>query len=220
MRFRVLAASLLLLLAPVVACAQLASPPKPPDIGALPPPRHIHDSRYGVTFDLPAGWNVTERDGDVSTFALDARTAAGNARMRQVAQLAFNPFPASTFAGALFYFSVTPHATEHSCAAQASAQVPRLPSNADIGGLTFAHGYDEHGAICTEARDEIYTALRRGACLRFDLVLNTFCGGDVSGVRSMSPAQIETVRKRLEAVLTTVRFDPDGVTQVTPVTHR
>ncbi len=214
MRSRVLAASLVFL-TPLSAAAQLASPAKPRDAG-LPPPRHIHDSRYGVSYDFPAGWNVTERDSDVSTFALDARTAAGNTRMRQVAQLAFNPFPASTFAGALFYFSVTPHATEHSCAGQASAQAPRVPGDADIGGLTFVHGYDEHGAICTEARDEIYTALRRGACLRFDLVLNTFCGGDVSGVRSMSPAEIEAVRKRLEHVLTTVRFDPDGLARATP----
>lgn len=213
MRSRVLAVSLLLV--PLAAAAQLASPAKPRD-PSLPPPRHIHDSRYGVSFDLPAGWNVTERDGDVSTFALDARTAAGNARMREVAQLAFNPFPSSTFSGALFYLSITPHATEHSCTGQASAQAPRVAGHADIGGLTFVHGYDEHGAICTEARDEIYTTLRRGACLRFDLVLNTFCGGDVSGVRSMSPAEIDAVRKRLENVLSTVRFDSDGIAHATP----
>lgn len=218
MRSRVLLASLLLA-ASFAAHGQLAASSKPRD-PSLPPPRHIHDIRYGVTFDLPAGWNVTERDGDVSTFALDARTAAGNARMREVAQLAFNPFPSSTFSGALFYFSVTPHSTERGCAAQASAQAPRVTGNANIGGITFAHGYDEHGAICTEARDEIYTALRRGACLRFDLVLNTFCGGDVSGVRSMSPAEIDAVRKRLENILTTVHFDPDGLARATPVPSR
>ena len=214
MRPCVLAASLLLL-APAATPAQLSSAAtRPRDTAGLPPPRHIHDSRYGVLFDLPAGWNVTERDGDVSTFALDARTAAENARMREVAQLAFNPFPASTFAGALFYFSVTPHSTEHSCTAQASAQAPRTVNIATIGGLSFVHGYDQHGAICTEARDEIYTTFRRGACLRFDLVLNTFCGGDVSGVRSMSETEIDAVRKRLEDVLATVRFDPDGVARV------
>lgn len=210
MRSRVLAA-ILLLLAPSATLAQLSSAATKPRDAGLPPPRHIHDNRYAISFDLPAGWNISERDGDVSTFALDARTASGNSRMREVAQLAFNPFPASTFAGALFYFSVTPHATEHSCAGQASAQAPRLAGSANVGGLTFAHGYDEHGAICTEARDEIYTTFHGGACLRFDLVLNTFCGGDVSGVRSMSEAEIDAVRKRLEAVLSTVRFDPDGL---------
>ena len=214
MRSRVLAASLLLL-APVALGAQLVSDEKP-RAPSLPPPRHIHDSRYGVSFDLPAGWNISERDGDVSTFALDARTASGNARMRQVAQLAFNPFPASTFAGALFYFSVTPHATERTCAGQAPAQAPRVAGSTDIGGFTFVHGYDEHGAICTEARDEIYTTLHRGACLRFDLVLNTFCGGDVSGVRSMSDAEIAAVRKRLENVLNSVHFVSDGLARTTP----
>lgn len=206
-----LLAALLLLLAPMVATAQLASAAGKSLDAGLPPARHIHDSRYGVSFDLPAGWNVTERDSVVSTFALDARTASGAARMREVAQLAFNPFPSSTFSGALFYFSVTPHATEHSCAAQASAQAPHVVESASVGGLTFVRGYDEHGTICTEARDEMYTILRRGACLRFDLVLNTFCGGDVSGVRSMSDAEIAAVRKRLEGILATVRFDSDGV---------
>lgn len=214
MRSSVLVA-FLLLLAPVAASAQMSSAANKPRDPSLPPPRHIYDSHYGISFDLPAGWNVTEHDGDVSTFALDARTAGGNARMREVAQLAFNPFPTSTFSGALFYFSVTPHANEHSCASQASAQAPRSASSANIGGLSFVHGYDEHGTICTEARDEIYTAFRRGACLRFDLVLNTFCGGDVSGVRSMSNAEIEAVRKRLESVLSTVRFDPDGLARAT-----
>lgn len=211
MRACVLTASFLLLVFMVSAPAQLSSPvAKSRDTG-LPPARHIHDRHYGVAFDVPAGWNITERDGDVSTFALDARTASSSARMREVAQLAFNPFPASTFAGALFYFSVTPRSTEQSCAAQAAAQAPHVAGSTNVGGLTFAHGYDEHGTICTEARDEIYTTYRRGACLRFDLVLNTFCGGDVSGVRSMSDAEIDAVRKRLETVLSTVRFDPDSL---------
>ena len=216
MRFRVLAA-LIPMLAPAAACAQLASAASRPGDNSLPPPRHIHDTHYGVSFDLPAGWNVTERDGDVSTFALDARTAAGNSRMREVAQLAFNPFPTSTFAGALFYFSVTPRATEHSCASQASAQAPRVAATSNIGGLSFAHGYDQHGFFNDTATTEIYTTLHRGACLRFDLVLNTFCGGDVSGVRSMSDAEIQGVRKRLENVLSTVRFDADGIARANAI---
>ena len=174
---------------------------------SLPAARHVHDARYGLSFDLPEGWNLTQKDGDVSTFGLDARSATPATQLRDAAQLAFNPFPASTFSGALFYFSATPHASARDCTDQAPAQHPRTVSRSMLDGVAFTHGYDEHGTICTEARDEVYTALRNGSCLRFDLVLNTFCGGDVSGVRSMTDDQVAAVRRRLESVLATVHFD-------------
>lgn len=173
---------------------------------STPPPQQFHDPRYGLSFDLPAGWNLSRRDGDFSTFGLDARSSVRSTQMRAVADIAFNPFPQSTFSGALFYFSVTPHATPVSCSNQSTAPAPRVVSNVTVDGTPFTHGYDEHGAVCTEARDEVYTALRDGACLRFDLVINTFCGGEVSGSRDMTPAQLDSVRKRLESILSTVRL--------------
>lgn len=200
-----LVAVFVVLLAPSLHAQGLRNAP-PPDAG-LPPPQHVRDARGGVSFDLSAGWNLTQKDGDLSTFALDARSAGAYTQMRDAAQLAFNPFPASTFSGAIFYFSVTPHISAQACANQAPAQHPRTVAHVVLDGVDFTHGYDEHGTICTEARDEIYTALRHGSCLRFDLVMNTFCGGDVSGVRSMTDDQIAAVRKRLEAVLMTVRID-------------
>ncbi len=72
--------------------------------------------------------------------------------------------------------------------------------------MPFTHGYDEHGTICIESRDEIYTALRNGACYRFDLVVNTFCG-DASGTRDITPVELNAVFKRLQAILSTVSFD-------------
>jgi hypothetical protein len=172
-----------------------------------PPAHPFHDTHYGVSFQVPAGWNFSRRDADLSTFSLDARTASSNAQMRAVANIAFNPFPASTFSGALFYFSVTPHTTEAECRGQASAQFPRTVTAASIDGVTFAHGYDEHGTICTEARNEIYATQRNNSCYRFDLVINSFCGGEVSGVLDITPQQIDAVRKRLESILGTVKFD-------------
>jgi hypothetical protein len=77
-----------------------------------------------------------------------------------------------------------------------------------IAGLTFAHGHDEQKDICVTQRDEVYTAMRRGACYRFDLAINNFCGGDVSGVQDITPAELDQVRARLQAILSTVRFDP------------
>jgi hypothetical protein len=127
--------------------------------------------------------------------------------MRGLATISFNPHPTSTFSGALFYFSVVPRSSEVQCRDSAPAQAPRSVTTAKVGGAAFTHGYDEHGTICTESRDEIYTALRDGACYRFDLVVNTFCGGEVSGMREITPAQLSAVFNRLQGILATVTFD-------------
>lgn len=184
----------------------LASTAAAPD-PSTPPASAFHDARYGISFKSPAGWTLTRHDAEVSTFAFDVRTAPASAQMRGLATIAFNPHPASTFSGALFYFSVTPRSTEAQCRDQASAQAPRTVTTASIAGASFTHGYDEHGTICTEARDEIYTALRNNSCYRFDLVVNTFCGGEVSGIRDISPTELNAVFKRLQSILDTVSFD-------------
>jgi hypothetical protein len=175
----------------------------------MPPARPFHDARYGVSFTIPPAWNITRKDGDVSTFRLDARNAAHTAQMRAVASINFNPHPYSTFAGALFYYSVTPNVTANQCAAQAIVRAPRTIATAKVDGVPFTHGYDEHGSICTESRDEIYTTERNDACYRFDAVINNFCGGDVSGVQDITERELEDVRKRMQSILNTVRFDPN-----------
>ena len=175
---------------------------------STPPARQFRDSRYGVSFMVPAAWHLTRKDFEVSTFHLDARNVPRNAQLRAVATISFNPHPTSTFSGALFYFSVAPHTTASQCAAQASARLPHTMTTTQVGGLTFTHGYDEHGGICTESRDEIYTSPRNGACYRFDVVINNFCGGDVSGVREITERELDSVRHRMQAILDSVRFVP------------
>jgi hypothetical protein len=46
------------------------------------------------------------------------------------------------------------------------------------------------------------------ACYRFDLAINNFCGGQVSGMKDISEKELDQVRGSLEAILATVRFDP------------
>jgi hypothetical protein len=205
----------LITIATAVSSAQVKPEPVPPLLRSKPtvieptmPPAHpFHDSRYGVTFTVPAAWDINRKDAEVSTFNLDARTIARTTQLRAVASIDFNPHPNSTFSGALFYFSVTPHLTPSQCSAQASAQIPHTASTIEIGGVPFTHGYDEHGGICTESRDEIYTTPRNNTCYRFDAVINTFCGGDVSGVQDITPHELDSVRRRMQNILDSVHFD-------------
>ena len=217
-------AALLLLPFAMHASAQTPNPlarqaPQPVPEPTSPPARTVHDSRDRLTFDLPAGWKYSRQDGEFSTFALDARSALGETQLHAAASLDFNPFPYSTFSGALFYVSATPHSTPLSCSNQATAPVSHLSSPLVLDGTTFKRGYYEHGGSCVESRDDVYTALRGASCLRFDLVINTFCGGEVSGARDMTEQQLEAVRKRMEGVLRTVRFQP-GITDAPSLVRR
>ena len=176
--------------------------PEPTD----PPAQTVEDSRTRLSFRLPAGWNLSRRDGEISTFHLDARSASRRTELRAAANLAFNPYPYSTFSGALFYLSVTPRSTMAACAAQTTTAPEKVLAPLTVGDLSFMRGLDEHGHICTESRDVTYTAMRQGSCVRFDLAVNTFCGGEVSGAKDMTDQELGHVFQRLEGILDTVQF--------------
>ena len=193
-----------------VSFAQVSVPDEPPPSAKA---QMFHDGHFGVRFEVPEGWSLARKDKQVSTFHLDARTASPKAMMRSVAAIEFNPYPYSTFSGALFYFSVEPHTTDLECARQATGFGPSLalsesrPKDVqDIGGMNFAHGHDEHGKICVEARDEVYTAYRKGACYRFDLTMNTFCSIS-SGAADLTQTELEQIDQRMADILSTVKLE-------------
>lgn len=182
---------------------------------APPAQKTFHDRTYRLSFDYPADWTFSTNDREISTFHLDARSAIKRTRMRAVVAMSSNPFPASTFSGAYVYFSVTPRSSAAACALQAtSTTVVRNASQVKPGEKThvadipFTHGHDEQKDICLTQRDEIYTTRHAGACYRFDLAINNFCGGEVSGVKDITPAELGQVRARLSSILNTIRFDP------------
>jgi len=189
-----------LALATVPAAAQKVTiPTEPPSTATA---HDFKDGHFGVKFQVPAGWSLTRKDGLVSTFHNDARTAARGAQVRGIASLDFNPYPYSTLSGAVFYYSVTPHSNDEECAKEATPL--DLPTDVqDIGGVRFTHGHDEHGDICVEARDEVYTAYRKGACYRFDMEINTFCAIS-SGAQEITERQLDSLNQRMANILSTV----------------
>jgi hypothetical protein len=172
----------------------------------------FHDSVYKLSFDYPANWIFSQKDHEISTFHLDARSAPRNASMRAVAAIPENPFPLSTFSGAYLYFSVTPRSSAAACERQAAPVAKTEPQQAaskiTISDIAFTHGHADQREICITQRDEVYTTLHRGACYRFDLAINNFCGGQVTGVQDITENELGQVRARLQSILSTVRFDP------------
>ena len=192
--------ALVALLFPVLAAAQT---------------RTIHDTPDHLTLDVPTTWIIATRDHEISTFHHEARTAPPHTRFRLVAAIPENPFPFSTFSGAHFYLSLVPKLNEAQCAQQvdppatAYPQAPKGLSDAIpiVADKKAHHGHDEHGTLCTEYRDDIYTISTHNGCLRFDLAMNNFCGGEVSGVKDMTQNEILSIRQQMETILKSVRFD-------------
>ena len=186
---------------------------------AQQPMRTVRDAQDHLTFQIPANWTLATRDGELSTFHQEARSAPKGARLRFVAAIPENPYPASTFSGAHFYVSVVPARNAAQCAAQTEAlpadpteryaaePLPRADNDARVGDQPAHHGRDQHGPMCTQFRDDVYTLRHNGSCLRFDLAMNNFCGGEVSGARDMTREEILGVRQQLEGILKTVKFD-------------
>ena len=182
-------------------------------VPTAPPPTAtalgFKDGHFGVKFEVPPGWSLAKRDGLVSTFHNDARTAQPDAKVRGIASIDFNPYPYSTFSGAVFYYSVTPHTSDDECAKEATP-VDAPPEDTtdvqDIGGMRFTHGHDEHGEICVDARDEVYTADRKGACYRFDMEINTFCAIS-SGAQEITERELQNLNQQMANILSTVTLE-------------
>jgi hypothetical protein len=189
-----------------VAQQKIVIPTAPPTQAA---PQGFKDGHFGVKFQVPPGWSLNRKDGLVSTFHNDARSASADAKVRGIASLDFNPYPYSTLSGAVFYYSVTPHSNDQECAKEAEPEnVPLAVSTdvQDIGGMRFNHGHDEHGDICVEARDEIYTAYRKGSCYRFDMEINTFCAIS-SGAQEITDRELLNLNQRMADILSTVTLE-------------
>ncbi len=196
---------LFLLLTATAARAQVSVPEAPPQAART---QDFRDGHFGVRFQVPNGWSLNRRDGEVGTFHLDARTASPRAEMRSVLAIGFNPYPYSTFSGARFYYSVERHSNDAECAGQATGPVTavrEMRDTQDIDGMNFVHGHDEHGQICVEARDEVYTAYRKGSCYRFDLAMNTFCSIS-SGAQDLTDTQLEQIDRQMTDILSTVKL--------------
>ncbi|MEZ2345619.1 hypothetical protein [Terriglobus sp. RCC_193] len=215
MRSFIAAATVLLVLSSSLA-AQQAKPKSSQDLKGFTVPNEpanlqpaasvFHDSKYHVSYRVPAGWDTERKDGILSDLEKDVRSASGSMQVRGVSAMNYNPYPPTTFSGALFYYSVLPNANAQSCSALATTGKLKPKPDVTIAGIAFKHGQDQHGGMCTESRDEVFTTLKGNTCLRFDLVVNTFCA-ESSGAVEMNPQQLGDVNTRLANILGSLHID-------------
>ncbi|ADV83346.1 hypothetical protein [Terriglobus saanensis] len=183
----------------------LTSPAVPGKL--TPAATEFYDKLYKVGFHIPEGWNFERKDGVLSNFNVDTGTTRRELDVRGVAAINFNPYPPTTFSGATFYYSVLPIAKADSCLVQTGAGRMKPLGSASVGGIDFQHAHDQHGAAgCIESRIDTFAAMRGHACIRFDLVVNTFCG-QTSGSMDITEQQLKDIEIRLANILGSVHFD-------------
>jgi hypothetical protein len=182
----------------------LTSPADP--VKLTPAATEFYDKFYQVGFHIPQGWNFERKDGILSNFNADAGSTRRGLDVRGIAAINFNPYPPTTFSGATFYYSVLPVAKTGSCLVQTGAPATKSLTSVSVGGVDFQHGHNEHGAGCIESRIDTFDALRGHSCIRFDLVVNTFCAS-TSGSMDISQQQLRDIDTRLANILGSVHFD-------------
>jgi len=207
--------SLCPLLMVLSAMGQTAKPVHPQDLKGYTVPSEpanlqpaattLNDAKYHVSFRVPAGWDSERKDGVLSTFSKDVRSASSSLILRGVASINYNPYPASTFSGALFYYSIQPGMNADSCAAVTHSRTLKPAPDVKVNNVAFHHGHDEYGGTCTEARNDVYTTLSGTSCVRFDLVVNTFCPQS-SGAMPINEKQLNDIYGRLNGMLNSIHI--------------
>ena len=167
------------------------------------------DGHFGVKFQVPAGWSLNRKDGVVSTFHNDARSASAGGQGARHCEPGLQSLSVLDVerSGVLLQRDA---ALERRGVREGGRpeNVPVTVSTdvQDIGGMRFTHGHDEHGEICVEARDEVYTAYRKGSCYRFDMEINTFCAIS-SGAQEITERQLQSLNQRMADILSTVTLE-------------
>ena len=126
-----------------------------------PAARTFHDARYGSPSSSPPAGTSPAR---TARSAPSASTPAPpphrpDARRRQHH---LQPIPRLHLQRSALLLQRHPALTAADCAPPGLRPSSHAPSTTvQIAGVPFTHGYDEHGGICTESRDEIYTTSQR-----------------------------------------------------------
>lgn len=203
----------------VASCAATAQTPiprsptdlpgfsKPKEPAELKPAaRTFVDRKYKLHFEVPGGWDLEHKDGYLSNFSHDSRDTVPGLDVRGVAAINYNPWPPTTFSGALFYYSVKAKSNAADCEGQTKSGSVHAVAPALIDGVKFNHGRDEYGIGCIQSRIDVFTTLRGNACIRFDMVINTYCASN-SGAVEINARQLGDVQSRLAKILGSIRFD-------------
>ena len=181
-----------------------------------PSTEKFSDQTYGVSFRYP--WQYAVKAGDAvdsDSVPMDFVQAGGVTAVSVEVPKGF--YPETDFASAFFRVNINRSESEAECGQFAVPQ-PALPGEEAVQPAQMALGQlqmqeieDISGEATDQADTKYYHLFQNGACYEFALGLATESTGDDE---TLMPVNREKVFRRLEAILATVKINPEAVPQV------
>ncbi len=178
------------------------------------PGRRVVDEAGAVSFAFPAGW-VREPDefapepGDYYVPAILTLDVPGR-RVR--ISLHQNPFPGTGFTGLAFASFNVQSRSESEClapwksgAAEGGSTVNEKPGEVTVNGVDFHTFTTANAGMCHQASGKVYATYRGGRCYLFEADVYSHCG--VDGETMLTPAQYGVLRRKVEGLAESIRFD-------------
>jgi hypothetical protein len=175
------------------------------------------DDIYGVTFRFPARWTFSERSNFYSPLSVSVADSPVRGVIFTKHLAGILSWPVTSFEGAEFGYAARKVVSPDACknlALIASRGDNSTLDRRTLNGLAWNHGHGGEGSAGHSIDEDIYTAWTEsagGACLVVDLATQSLEAGGSNGrnPREMTSQEKATVKRELQAILSTVRIaDP------------
>jgi hypothetical protein len=204
-----------------VSPAATATPATAPKkvVKKRPPTVKYNDQTSGVSFRYP--WQYAVKAGDAvdsDSVPMDFVQPGGVTTVSVDVPKGF--YPETDFASAFFRVNVNKSLSEAECGQFAVPQPPLPgqetvePAKMALGDLQMQEIEDVSGEATDQADTKYYHLFQNGACYEFALGLSTASPGDDE---TLMPVNREKVFRRLEAILATVKINPQASPEVATV---
>jgi len=202
---------------PVSSAVSTTAPPAPKKVVKKRPSTvKYSDQTSGVSFRYPWQYSVKAGDAvDSDSVPMDFVQEGGVTAVAVEVPKGF--YPETDFASAFFRVNVNRSVSEAECGQFAVPQPPVpgqdavQPAQMALGELQMQEIEDVSGEATDQADTKYYHLFQNGACYEFALGLSTESAGDDE---TLMPVNREKVFRRLEAILATVKINPQPVPQV------
>lgn len=168
----------------------------------------FHDPTDGVTFRYPAEWSAGQ---DVQFYLgseILERNSDGGAK-EPLGKIGFvaektGPYAGTNLNGVQFVFNVVPRSSENECRKRVEDAANKPVTQTTVHGIVYNHYSGGDAGLGHQASREIYSSFRDEHCYMFEESIHTMSMDDP---KSLSAAQWKQLRKELDRVMQSVRFE-------------
>ena len=177
------------------------------------------DPEFGVSFRFPSGWSFTRvepnRSGSslaIASIEIDGRSE--NAGLRGLVTNETLPgihsWPKTIFSSVEFGYDARRVASAEACQKLARAGWDQEADSATINDVKYWHGTAQNCGTGTCAEEDMYATYVEagGACLRFDLAMDTCSAPGRDRPRELTAHELELIHLSLKNILSSVRVAP------------